>query len=43
MIAAFLDKGRLRSTLERIGVRVSLNPSAALIGAAWAGVAMLHK
>jgi glucokinase len=43
MIAAFLDKGRLRSTLERIGVRVSLNPSAALIGAAWAAVAMLHK
>ncbi|HEY1850637.1 MAG TPA: glucokinase [Candidatus Binataceae bacterium] len=43
VVAAFLDKGRMRSTLERIGVRVSLNPSAALIGAAWAGVAMLHK
>jgi glucokinase len=43
LVEAFLDKGRLRSTLERIGVRVSLNPSAALIGAAWAAVAMLNK
>jgi glucokinase len=43
LVAAFLDKGRLRSTLERFGVRVSLNPSAALIGAAWAGVAMMEK
>jgi glucokinase len=40
LVKAFLDKGRLRSTLERISVRVSLNPSAALIGAAWAAVAM---
>jgi glucokinase len=30
----FLAKGRLRSTLERIPVKVSLNPSTALIGAA---------
>ena len=43
MIEAFLDKGRLRSTLERIDVRVSLNPSAGLIGAAWAAVAMQDK
>jgi glucokinase len=43
LVEAFLDKGRLRSTLERIGIRVSLNPSAALIGAAWAAAAMLHK
>ncbi len=43
LVAAFLDKGRMRSTLERIGIRVSLNPSAALIGAAWAGVAMMEK
>jgi glucokinase len=43
LVAAFLDKGRLRSTLERFGIRVSLNPSAALIGAAWAGVAMMEK
>ncbi|MBF6558969.1 MAG: glucokinase [Candidatus Binataceae bacterium] len=40
-VAAFLDKGRLRPTLERIGIQVSLNPSAALLGAAWAGAAML--
>ena len=40
LIEAFLDKGRLRSMLERIDIRVSLNPSAALIGAAWAAVAM---
>jgi glucokinase len=31
---AFLDKGRLGTTLARIPVRVSLNPSTALIGAA---------
>lgn len=43
LVDAFLDKGRLRSTLERIGIRVSLNPSAALIGAAWACAAMLKK
>lgn len=43
LVEAFLDKGRLRSTLERIDIRVSLNPSAALIGAAWAAVAMLEK
>jgi glucokinase len=30
----FLAKGRLRPTLERIPVRVSLNPSTALLGAA---------
>ncbi len=41
LVEAFLDKGRLRSTLQRIGVRVSLNPSAAIIGAAWAAAAML--
>jgi hypothetical protein len=29
--------------LEHISIRVSLNPSAALIGAAWAAVAMLEK
>ncbi|HLW70544.1 MAG TPA: glucokinase [Candidatus Binataceae bacterium] len=33
-IRAFLDKGRLRSTLEQIPVRVSLNENTALIGAA---------
>ena len=43
LVAAFLDKGRLRSTLERFGVRVSLNPSAALIGAAWAGRGLIEK
>ncbi|MEA2648614.1 MAG: glucokinase [Candidatus Binataceae bacterium] len=43
LIEAFLDKGRLRTMLERISIRVSLNPSAALIGAAWAAVAMLEK
>jgi glucokinase len=35
-VETFLDKGRLRTTLARIGIHVSLNPSAALIGAAWA-------
>jgi len=43
LIAAFLDKGRLRSTLEKFGIRVSLNPSAALLGAARAGLAMMEK
>ena len=43
LVEAFLDKGRLRTTLDRIGVRVSLNPSAALIGAAWAAATMLNK
>jgi glucokinase len=43
LVAAFLDKGRLRSTLERFDIRVSLNPAAALIGAAWAGVTMMEK
>jgi glucokinase len=43
LVEAFLDKGRLRSTLERISVRVSLNQSAALIGAAWAGLAMIGR
>jgi glucokinase len=38
---AFLDKGRLRSTLERIPVRVSLNADAALIGAAHMAASML--
>jgi glucokinase len=40
-VAAFLDKGRFGATLARIGIHVSLNPTAALIGAAWAGSAML--
>jgi glucokinase len=43
LVEAFLDKGRLRPTLERIDIRVSLNPSAALIGAAWAAVAMQER
>jgi glucokinase len=38
---AFLDKGRLRPTLERIPVRVSLNPDAALAGAARMAASML--
>jgi glucokinase len=38
---AFLDKGRLRATLERIPVRVSLNPDAGLIGAAHVAATML--
>lgn len=38
---AFLDKGRLRSTLARIPVRVSLNADAALIGAAHIAASML--
>jgi glucokinase len=40
-IRAFLDKGRLRSTLERITISVSLNPAAALIGAAYVAASML--
>jgi glucokinase len=40
-VRAFLDKGRLRSTLERIAIRVSLNPAAALIGAAHVAASML--
>jgi glucokinase len=38
---AFLDKGRLRSTLEQIPVRVVLNETAALIGAAYRAAAMV--
>jgi glucokinase len=38
---AFLDKGRLRSTLEQIPVRVSLNPGVGLIGAAYAAASMI--
>src|SRR5207245_601770 len=37
---AFLDKGRLRPTLEHIPVRVSLNPDTALIGAASVAASM---
>jgi len=40
-VRAFLDKGRLKSTLERIPVRVSLNPAAALLGAAHVAASML--
>jgi glucokinase len=40
---AFLKKGRLNSTLERIPVRVSLNEEAALIGAAHLGASILSK
>jgi glucokinase len=40
-IRAFLDKGRLRATLERIPVRVCLNQDAGLIGAAHVAAAML--
>lgn len=40
-VRAFLDKGRLRSTLERITISVSLNPAAALIGAAHVAASML--
>jgi glucokinase len=43
LVAAYLDKGRLRSMLERFRVSVSLNQSAALIGAAWAGLAMIGR
>ena len=37
---AFLNKGRLNATLERIAVRVSLNQDAALIGAAHLAASM---
>ncbi len=40
-IRAFLDKGRLSEMLNGIEVRVSLNPAAALIGAAHSAQAML--
>jgi len=40
-VRAFLDKGRLKSTLERIPIRVVLEPSAALIGAAHIAASML--
>jgi glucokinase len=40
-VRAFLDKGRLRSMLERVAIRVSLNPAAALIGAAHVAASML--
>jgi glucokinase len=40
-VRAFLDKGRLKPTLERIPLRVSLNPAAALLGAAHAAASML--
>ncbi len=39
-IRAFLNKGRLRSTLAQIPVRVSLNENLGLIGAAHAAAAM---
>lgn len=40
---AFLNKGRLRETLVRIPVRVSLNEAASLIGAAWAAANGAHR
>jgi len=40
-LRAFLGKGRLKSTLERIPIRVVLEPSAALIGAAHIALSML--
>jgi glucokinase len=40
-IRAFLDKGRLRSTLEQIPVRVSLNENLGLIGAAHLAASMI--
>lgn len=40
-VAGFLSKGRLNELLSRIEVRVSLNPSAALLGAAHCAAAML--
>lgn len=40
LLRAFLDKGRMRTTLERIPVRVSLNPNTALIGAAHLAASM---
>jgi glucokinase len=41
-LSAFLDKGRLKTTLERIPVRVALNDSAALLGAAHIARTMLR-
>ncbi|MGH7812987.1 MAG: glucokinase [Candidatus Binataceae bacterium] len=40
-VKAFLDKGRLAPLLERVEVRVALNPTAALLGAAHCAAAML--
>jgi glucokinase len=40
-VKAFLNKGRLNSTLQRIRVRVSLNQEAALLGAAHLAASML--
>ncbi len=40
-IRAFVDKGRLSAMLQKIDVRVSLNPAAALIGAAHCAARML--
>jgi glucokinase len=40
-VRAFLDKGRFKSTLERIPIRVSLNPNAGLIGASHMAASML--
>jgi glucokinase len=42
-IRAFLDKGRLRSTLEQIPVRVSLNENVGLIGAAHSAASMIAE
>ncbi len=39
-VRSFLDKGRFRSTLEQIPVRVCLNPEAALIGAAYVAASL---
>jgi glucokinase len=41
-IRAFVDKGRLDETLRKIEVRVSLNDSAGLIGAAYCAISMLE-
>ena len=40
-VKGFLAKGRLNEILKRMEVRVSLNPAAALIGAAHRAAAML--
>jgi glucokinase len=40
---AFLSKGRLNSTLQRMPVRVSLNQDAALLGAAHLALSMIHE
>jgi glucokinase len=40
-VRAFLAKGRLDKVLARIPVRVSLNPAAALAGAARCAMEML--